>query len=87
MIIIDVREPSEYATGHVEGALNVPPSELMSGSSQLIDVPKDEEIVLYCLSGSRSNVSLQILAAQGFTNLHNGTNKDHVAQQYGLAIV
>lgn len=81
-IFVDVREPYEYATGHVEGALNIPPSELMSGSKQLVDVPKDTEIVLYCLSGARSNASANILRAQGFTNIVNGINKDHVKAKY-----
>jgi phage shock protein E len=87
MIIIDVREPSEYATGHVEGALNIPPAELMGGSSQLATVPKDEQIVLYCLSGSRSNASMQILQTQGYTKLTNGINKDHVSRTLGLKLV
>lgn len=87
MTIIDVREPAEYQTGHVQGALNIPPSELMSGSPQLKDILKDEEIVLYCLSGSRSNVSMQILRAQGFTNVQNGINKDHVAASLGISVV
>jgi phage shock protein E len=87
VIIIDVREPTEYKTGHVEGALNIPPSELMGGSSQLDNIAKDEQIVLYCLSGSRSNVSMQLLQTQGYTNLTNGINKDHVARTYGLKLV
>jgi rhodanese-related sulfurtransferase len=86
-IIIDVREPSEYASGHVAEALNVPPSQLMSGASALKDVPKDTELVLYCLSGSRSNVSMNILRTMGYTNVINGINKDQVAAKYGLGIV
>jgi len=86
-IIIDVREPSEYATGHVSEAINIPPSQLMSGASALNDVPKDTELILYCLSGSRSNVSMNILRSMGFTNVVNGINKDQVAAKYGLGIV
>ena len=81
---IDVREPSEYASGHVEGALNIPPSELMRGSDKLQLIAKDDEIILYCKSGSRSNVSKHILESQGFTNIVNGINKDHVEAKYGL---
>ena len=39
-LIIDVREPSEFAEGHVEGAVNIPPAELMAGAPQLQSVPK-----------------------------------------------
>lgn len=83
-IFIDVREPQEYAAGHVKGAINIPPSELMAGARQLADIPKDTELVLYCLSGSRSNVSINVLKGMGFTNLVNGINKDHVASTYGV---
>lgn len=34
-IIIDVREPIEYKMGHVKGAINIPPSQLMAGAKQL----------------------------------------------------
>ena len=81
-IIIDVREPYEYAMGHVEGSLNIPPAQLMSGASQLKDVAKDTKIILYCKSGSRSNVSMHLLSQMGFTNLVNGINKDQVAAKY-----
>lgn len=85
-LFIDVREPSEYALGHVEGSLNIPPAALMAGASALEDVPKDTDIVLYCVSGSRSNVSMQILQQQGFTHLTNGVNKQQVAHKYGVSI-
>ncbi len=81
-LIVDVREPEEYARGHVQGAINIPPSELVSGSPQLADVPKDTEIILYCVSGSRSRVAIQILTGMGYTNLINGINQDHVVKNY-----
>lgn len=81
-LIIDVREPTEYASGHVEGAINIPPADLMAGAKQLQDVPKDTEIILYCVSGSRSNVSANILQSMGYTNLTNGINKEHVTAKY-----
>lgn len=83
-IFIDVREPYEYAKGHIEGALNIPPAELMAGAAKLTDVPKDTELVLYCITGSRSNVSKNILQQMGFTNVINGINKDHVAATYNV---
>lgn len=83
-IFIDVREPSEYNSGHVAGAINIPPSDLLAGAKKLQHIPKDTEIVLYCLSGSRSNASMHILRDMGYTNLKNGINKNHVAATYGL---
>jgi phage shock protein E len=77
-MIIDVREPIEFKMGHVKGAVNIPPSKLMAGSEKLIDVPKDTELILYCRTGSRSAVSMNILQNMGYTNVKNGINKDHV---------
>lgn len=81
-IIIDVREPEEFARGHAEGAINIPPSDIMAGAVKLNDISKDTEIVLYCVSGSRSNVSMQYLQRLGFTNLVNGINQQHVTAKY-----
>lgn len=81
-VVIDVREPTEYASGHVKGAINIPPSELMSGSKKLSDIPKDANIILYCLSGSRSNVAMNIMQGMGYTNLTNGINRMHVEAKY-----
>lgn len=83
-MFIDVREPFEFAMGHVKGAVNIPPAKLMAGAKKLDDVPKDTELVLYCLSGSRSNVSINILKGMGYTNLVNGINKSHVESKYGV---
>lgn len=82
-IIIDVREPFEYKMGHIKGAINLPPAKLMAGlPGELEEVPKDAEIILYCLSGARSGASIRILQQYGFTNLINGINKDQVKSKY-----
>lgn len=81
-IIIDVREPSEYEGGHVEGAINIPPAELMTGSSKLDSVPKDAPIILYCVSGSRSNVSQHMMENMGYTNITNGINRQQVEAKF-----
>lgn len=83
-IIVDVREPFEYAGGHVAGALNIPPMELLGGAKPLKDVPKNTPIILYCRTGSRSNVAMQILSSLGYTNLVNGINQQQVEAKYGL---
>lgn len=83
-MFIDVREPFEFAMGHVKGAVNIPPSKLMANAKKLDGVPKDTELILYCLSGSRSNVSINILKGMGYTNLVNGINKNHVKAKYGV---
>ena len=81
-IIIDVREPLEFKMGHVKGAINIPPSQMMAGAKKIDGVPKDTELVLYCISGSRSNVSINILQGLGYTNLTNGMNRARVEATY-----
>lgn len=83
-IFVDVREPSEFARDHVEGAVNIPPAELMAGATILNETDKDTELVLYCLSGNRSNASIPYLNDLGFTNLTNGVNKDHIRAKYNI---
>lgn len=83
IVFIDVREPFEYAAGHVDGAINLPPAALMAGAKDLADVPKDTPLVLYCISGSRSNASMYFLRELGYTNLTNGINRQQVEAKYG----
>lgn len=82
-IYIDVREPSEYNSGHVKGAVNIPPTKLMSGIG-LENIPKNAPIVLYCRSGSRANMSSFILREKGYTNITNGTNQQQIEAKYNL---
>ena len=83
-LFIDVREPSEFARGHVDGALNVPPQSLLKGAPELSEVDKDTELVLYCMRGARSNASMPYFEQLGFTNLVNGINQAQVQAKYGL---
>ena len=81
-VIIDVREPFEFADGHVEGAINLPSASLMAGAPELKDLAKDTEMILYCRSGARSSAAIQHLKQLGFTNMTNGINKDQVEAKY-----
>lgn len=82
-VFIDVREPAEFKDGHVNGAINLPPAKLMSGADAIASLPKDTPLVLYCVSGARSNSSMHLLRQMGYTNLTNGINKQQVEAKYG----
>lgn len=69
MIIIDVRTPAEFATGHVGSAINLPLDQIAAGV--MPDVDLDEKIVVYCRSGGRAENAKQILEFNGFTNVTN----------------
>jgi NADPH-dependent 2,4-dienoyl-CoA reductase/sulfur reductase-like enzyme/rhodanese-related sulfurtransferase len=60
--LIDVREPAEFAAGHVPGAINVPLSGLRG---RLDGVPSDVEAWLYCGVGQRSYYAARLLAQRG----------------------
>lgn len=53
--IVDVREPDEYAAGHIPGAVNRP----LSRFSPTADLPGDRPVVIVCLAGGRSAKALR----------------------------
>lgn len=68
LILLDVRTPPEYRSGHIHGSRLVPLPELNQKSQKL---PQDRPIVCICQSGSRSKVACKQLVNQGFTNVLN----------------
>lgn len=62
-LVIDVREPLEYATDHVDDAVNIPLSRLRQSLQEL---PKDREIVVCCGVGQRSYFAYRVLKQNGF---------------------
>jgi rhodanese-related sulfurtransferase len=62
-LLIDVRTASEYAAGHVAGAINIPVDDL---SSRLSEISIDRQIVVYCASGTRSARAAQTLCGAGY---------------------
>ena len=72
-VLLDVREPEEYAYGHVPGAINLPQAEL---ATRLAEVPRDRPVFVICESGMRSLRSTQFLRQMGYdhlTNVRGGT--------------
>ncbi len=88
-LIIDTREPYEYQKSHVEGAINISPAEFLSGviPEALENIPKDTPIIMYCMTGHRSNTCSMILYSYGFTDITNGTNENRVRQMLQKAKV
>ena len=67
VILIDVREPGEWAAGHIDGAVLVPLSDIGSGAG-LSGLPRDRIPVLYCRTGTRSAAALALLRGAGFAD-------------------
>ncbi|WP_372729777.1 rhodanese-like domain-containing protein [Nocardioides sp.] len=72
--LIDVREPSEYAEGHVPGARHIPMGQL---TNRIDELDKDAPVHVICASGNRSGVMVEVLDAAGFeaVNVRGGTSE------------
>ncbi len=74
--VIDVRNPDEYANGHVPGAPLIPVNDVFARREEL---PKDGKIIFICAVGQRSALACEMAAAAGFPadklyNLEGGTD-------------
>ena len=67
--LVDVRTPSEFASGSVKGAVNIPLDKI---SGQLPKFKNKKHIVVFCRSGNRSGQAKSILEKNGFNNVFNG---------------
>ncbi|RCK75989.1 MAG: Rhodanese-related sulfurtransferase [Candidatus Ozemobacter sibiricus] len=74
-VLIDVREPEEFAAGHVPGARNIPLSEVARRSAEL---PAGATVFVICQVGGRSAVACQMLAGRlpgaRVVNVEGGTS-------------
>ncbi|MFQ5993582.1 MAG: rhodanese-like domain-containing protein [Acidiferrobacterales bacterium] len=69
-LILDVRTPAEYQSGHVPQAVNIPHLQLPNRLSELGDV-KDQEVVVYCERGPRAGFSESVLQNAGFNSVRH----------------
>ena len=66
-LVLDVRQPDEFRSGHIAGAKLIPLNELQRKMGEL---PKGREIVCICASGNRSTSAAKMLAKEGFNVLN-----------------
>jgi NADPH-dependent 2,4-dienoyl-CoA reductase/sulfur reductase-like enzyme/rhodanese-related sulfurtransferase len=78
-LVVDVREPEEYAAGHVPGAINVPLSRLRQ---RWREIPAEREVWLVCGVGQRAYYATRFLAQHGYRarNLSGGTATYHALE-------
>ncbi|MGW8247103.1 MAG: rhodanese-like domain-containing protein [Acidiferrobacterales bacterium] len=69
-VVVDVREPKEYAEGHMPHTVNIPLGKLAERSGEL-EKAKEHPVVLVCRSGNRSKKAAVILAKNGFKELYS----------------
>lgn len=68
LLILDVREPDEFASGHIPNAVLLP---LGNVEKEMAKLPRDRALITVCRSGRRSAAAADILVKGGFTKVHN----------------
>ena len=66
--LVDVLPEAEYTETHIPGAINIPLAELQQ---RLDEIPRDQQIVVVCASGSRSISGSEVLGYAGFSEVYN----------------
>ncbi|SET35896.1 Rhodanese-related sulfurtransferase [Oceanobacillus limi] len=66
--VIDVREPAEFAFGHIPGAINIPLGEL---EDRMTEIKNGTDLYVVCRTGNRSDIASQKLSDNGFKGVKN----------------
>lgn len=74
-VLVDVREKDEYNIGHIEGSKLIPLSQF--ADKALLELKPDQDIVIHCHHGGRSQRACEFLAGQGFATLANVSGGIH----------
>jgi rhodanese-related sulfurtransferase len=69
-MIVDVRSPGEFNSGHINGSINIPLEEIKNKSGEL--KKKNKVIITCCRSGNRSGIAKSILDNQGIECYNGG---------------
>src|SRR5271169_5617103 len=65
-LVLDVRNPNEWAARHIDGSVNVPLNQLQE---RIAEIPRNRRIAVHCAGGYRSSIAASILHQYGITNL------------------
>jgi rhodanese-related sulfurtransferase len=82
-LVVDVRDPGEYSTGHIIGARNVPVARLDDTD---LAKRKGKPVIVYCDTGERAGKAVAALKKQGFERVVNLTGGLSAWQQAGLPV-
>lgn len=85
-LVIDVRTPGEFASGHVDGAVNLPMDRFGKNYAKLVP-DRSRQVIVYCQSGVRSVHASQFLKLQRYLKVVNGGTVDAVASALDRKIV
>lgn len=65
-LLVDVREPNEFNSGHIPGAINIP---LRTLTQNLDKIPQNRPVILYCTTGYRTAMGVMSLEILGYRNV------------------
>ena len=77
-IVVDVRSPGEFASGHGKGSINIPLDKIDNQTNKL--KKKNKPIITVCMSGARSGSAKRKLEAAGI-EAYNGGNWNSLASK------
>lgn len=84
-IVVDVREPHEYAAGHVPNARHIPMGQVDKRLGEL-DKFKDKPVIVVCQSGNRSSSTCNALTKRGFEKVYNLSGGISAWEQAGMPV-
>jgi rhodanese-related sulfurtransferase len=85
-IVIDVRTPEEFASGHLEGALNIN-VQSPDFAAQVSQLDPNADYFIYCRSGNRSGQAISQMSNMGFSSMVNGGGVQQAADYSGIPVV
>jgi phage shock protein E len=85
-IVIDVRTPAEFASGHLDGALNID-VQSPDFAAQVSQLDPSATYFIYCRSGNRSGQAISQMANMGFGDMTNGGSVEEATKSTGIPVV
>ena len=85
-VLIDVRSVEEFKTGYIQGAVNIPHTEI---AEKISGVAKDKStpLYLYCRSGRRVGIAMEELSKLGYTKMVNLGGAEEASQKLNRPLV
>ena len=84
-VLLDVRSPEEYASGHLQGARNIPHDRIEAEITSAAP-DKSAPVILYCRSGRRADTALKAMRSMGYENVSNFGGLEDARKRLGIPV-
>ena len=85
-VLLDVRSADEYASGHLQGARNIPHDKIAEEIAAAVP-DKSSVVILYCRSGRRAATALKAMQELGYENVSNFGGLEDAQERLGIPVV